>query len=1247
MIGDRVPPGLTSGPVSCPAPDEASPARTTDPSQRGDTAIGIADAPAMPDRFHAEALLGRGGMGQVWRVFDEDLQRTVAMKVLRDPSRSDHAIARFIAEAQATAQLQHPGIVPVHDIGFLADGRMYYTMQEIRGTTLARAITMFHDGSDTWTLLRLVEVFREVCRVVGYAHALRVLHRDLKPSNVMLGEHGEVQVVDWGLVKLLDEEDPSTDREASAPARGSTSLDLPPLDTQLGAIVGTRGYMAPEQAAGRSDLLTAASDVYSLGAMLYTVLVGRAPHLGELSPQDQLQAAGTPSGLRALCLGAMADTPEDRPRDGTELANAVGDWLEGARATARERAAEAEAEAAWASMPAAALAGAREALLGLISEDRKAAPRPVGEVDAPVLRLLVERGLVVKLGRNAEPAHVADWPRLLGWVDADPTAHSLRVQRIQASRAWHGRGRPAHLLWHGASLAAAATAQPPPSQTERDFLAASAAADAARSNRRRLATAVLAGVVAAVLIVLGAAWQEVRGAEHVSRVSGLMAELHRTLRANDPHGALALALAVAALAPRGGLSEPELGSLAAAPRIRMLPTSPMLASMSWRSAQDLLLCSSDGVDVWDVSTGQRVRHTPLGVGALDDLRCAVDAAGRIAYAADHEVWVLAADGTPLESWPADAVSFLAWLPDGRLAVSSIDGGVQVLDPAGRQGPLTLPASGGWRRPVFPGPDGYYLAVAGEPLRVWDLRDGTLKLSAPSGGNIAIFLDNGRLLVGGYDGTLQRWHIGTGSREAVWQPHELAIFGLELGADATEVWSWAGDGRPQLSDVAAGRVSGALPPHPGKTAGVAVASDGARVSAVSREGALTVWDAERHETLATVQLARAKDVRASPDGQWIAVSSVGGEVTLVELPDRPRGSIEACAGPRSGPVLRGGDASWVAVPGADGWCLQDLRGAGRAVRLPLAPGGMPLASSRHGDRLLVHDAAGARVLDTATLQVHHQLSDDPTPPRAGGFTGPDDDVFLIQADVGQRWGATSAWRAPIGPGGVIPHAPGAGFLLLESGVGPLQLVDLTTGQPAGELPRRIVRHSWASNATEPRGRGDLQVERLDNETVAVHRLGDASAPQVIHIANSDAGVRLSPDGRLLGGSNNRSVVSVVEVETGAERYRRTVPWHLRALDFTPSGHNLVLRHDDGVEVLDTTVGAVVLHLDSAGDVAGVVDEGVAVFGTHRTTVWDIPVPVRPEDRGDISNLRACRDGRVVPVLPYPPASQIWASEADCR
>lgn len=299
-------------------------------------------------RYEDRRLIGLGGMGEVRRVYDKRLRRNVAMKILREPFQSNRiAVQRFLEEAQVAAQLAHPNIVPVHDLGFLSDGRAFFTMDEVRGRTLGRVIKELHRASasvwhptpDGWTVRKLIEAIRQVCEAMGYAHNRGVLHRDLKPDNIMMGKFGEVLVMDWGLAKIMDSVTPEEPILVKAAGRGVT---------QAGAVAGTPAYMAPEQARGEHSAMDCRSDVYALGAILYEILDGQPPYAGKEAlahvlsrPPTPLTAQATgrrsepgppiPSGLRRITARAMSRNSADRYADASEMARALDSWLDGSK----------------------------------------------------------------------------------------------------------------------------------------------------------------------------------------------------------------------------------------------------------------------------------------------------------------------------------------------------------------------------------------------------------------------------------------------------------------------------------------------------------------------------------------------------------------------------------------------------------------------------------------------------------------------------------------------------------------------------------------------------------------------------------------------------------------------------------------------------------------------------------------------------------------------------------------------------
>jgi serine/threonine-protein kinase len=267
--------------------------------------------PELPDfsgtRYRLIGELDRGGMGVVYAAEDLSLGREVAIKVLRDGLLRPDAADRLEREARILASLEHPGIVPVHDAGTLPDGRAWYVMKKVRGT---RVDAVTRAGLSISEALRL---FTRICEPVAFAHARGVVHRDLKPENVMVGEFGEILVMDWGVAKLLrDEENARADvRVGAVPAAGTpvrVAADRPL--TSDGDVIGTRGYMAPEQERGEIDAISPRSDVWALGAILRDLATAAASR----------DRSRLPKPLAAVIARATAREPGERYASAAELA---------------------------------------------------------------------------------------------------------------------------------------------------------------------------------------------------------------------------------------------------------------------------------------------------------------------------------------------------------------------------------------------------------------------------------------------------------------------------------------------------------------------------------------------------------------------------------------------------------------------------------------------------------------------------------------------------------------------------------------------------------------------------------------------------------------------------------------------------------------------------------------------------------------------------------------------------------------
>ncbi len=354
-------------------------------------------------RYALEGEVARGGMGAILRVWDADLRRHLAMKVIlgRGESSASGAtpqveptqLARFLEEAQVTGQLDHPGIVPVHELGLDSEGRVYFTMKLVKGRDLKAVFDLVFESKEGWNETRALSVILRACEAMAYAHKKGVIHRDLKPANIMVGNFGEVYVMDWGLARVLGQKDrhdiriapefPSSLASVKTERRDEREeLSDSPIVTMDGDVMGTPAYMSPEQARGEVEKLGPRSDVYSMGALLYHLLGRRAPYIpagARDSNRTVLQwvlegppkrlhelRQGVPAELTAICEKAMARDASQRYPDTLALAEDLRAYLEHRVVGAYEAGAFAEAKK-WVERNkplAASLAGVIVLLVG-------------------------------------------------------------------------------------------------------------------------------------------------------------------------------------------------------------------------------------------------------------------------------------------------------------------------------------------------------------------------------------------------------------------------------------------------------------------------------------------------------------------------------------------------------------------------------------------------------------------------------------------------------------------------------------------------------------------------------------------------------------------------------------------------------------------------------------------------------------------------------------------------------------------
>lgn len=308
----------------------------------------VADLPDLSGtKYRLLEKFSRGGMGTIYLAEDTKLGRKVAVKVLHTPDASGELPARMLREARVIAQLEHPSIVPVHDVGEMPDGRVFYVMKFVQGSRLDQY------AQETHSLPDLLRIFQKVCEAMAFAHAHGVIHRDLKPENIMVGAFGEVLVMDWGLAKIVAEGGvprveggerraegggPKVEGEVRDSVNGKIDVSAT-HETLHGTVMGTPAYMAPEQMRGEIDQIDQRTDVYALGAILSFLLTGQSkvglaqkdsPNSAtNSSASPTLHNARIPKSLTAICAKAMAEVKTQRYPTALDLANDIERFLNG------------------------------------------------------------------------------------------------------------------------------------------------------------------------------------------------------------------------------------------------------------------------------------------------------------------------------------------------------------------------------------------------------------------------------------------------------------------------------------------------------------------------------------------------------------------------------------------------------------------------------------------------------------------------------------------------------------------------------------------------------------------------------------------------------------------------------------------------------------------------------------------------------------------------------------------------------
>jgi WD40 repeat protein/serine/threonine protein kinase len=904
-------------------------------------------------RHHAQ-----GGIGKVSVAFDAELQREVALKQIKPERADDDSRARFLLEAEVTGRLEHPGIVPVYGLGLDEDGRPFYAMRFVRGTSFEAAINAFHGADNdprrdpqerSLALRHLLDRFVDVCQTVAYAHSRGVLHRDLKPANVLLGPFNESLVVDWGLAKVFvrgpgeapndaaaeREDDPEARPEASAAPTGRRSADgpghrtgadaasssapgaqpgssEPPLgcssstDTVAGTAFGTPAYMSPEQADGRLDRMGPASDVYSLGATLYTLLAGRPAfdhvwcdvtamldrvRLGEFPPPRRVNPR-VPRALEAVCLKAMASRPEDRYASATELAREIERWMADEPVHADREPAAARL-ARWGRRHRPIVAGAAALLLTAVAalsagivlvgrEQRNTEQqRLVAEGRAEVLRRRDATSRVNLAYREYLDDNVALGDELLEHCPIDLRAWEWEYAR----RLGHSELKSWMASEQGLDVWSVAFA--PDGQRI-------AAGTGPWGNPDEATTG--------ELVV-----REVHSGAEAFAVRGLKGAVQAV--AYSPDGRT--------IAAAHGFTGTEPGAV-----VMLLDAGS--GRELWRSAER-------GVQVLCLAFAPDGRTLAAGCGHFNEYSSG-------GYVRIRDARTGAGVGRSIAG-PTGGVLAVAFAPDGATLAMTGRDVVDLHDLADPRRPLVRRLNGhvNFVYAVAFSPDGRRVATAGwdKTIRLWDLETGGLTetLTGHRGfvRGLAFSPDGRQLVSGSEDRSVRRWELDGGDI-ATFHGHTGFVHCVAFGPDGAIAASGSLDGTVKIWPAAAPDSQVTFRNSSGWVGALAFAPDGRRIAS-AHSGNVRIWDPrtgeEQHRIMARRETMGHIALAFSPGGETLAASGPGGEVILWDT---------------------------------ESWARRgELAGGPAATDVAFAPGGRTLATSAPDGRVRVWDVAGRTLI----------------------------------------------------------------------------------------------------------------------------------------------------------------------------------------------------------------------------------------------------------------------------------------------
>jgi WD40 repeat protein/serine/threonine protein kinase len=1031
--------------------------------------------PAVPGYAVLEEI-ARGGMGRVLVARDLALGREVAVKIpLPGLAADEAAVERFLRESRITAKLPHPGIPPVHALGTLPDGSPFLAMKLIRGRTLD--VLLAERPSPTADLPRYVQVFEQVCQAVGFAHRRGVIHRDLKPQNVMVGEFGEVQVMDWGLAK--EQASPSFEpahRERERPVGGGAA-DLEPglrtprtEDTRQGTVLGTIAYIPPEQARGEVGSTGPRSDVFALGGILCTILTGRPPYDGIASREllalavagntadalARLVACGADPELIALCRLCLKATPADRPADGGEVAELVAAY----RAGVETRLHEAEA--------AAAAAAAR------LVEQRKKRRWQVAVVGFVVLAAILgaSTGVALSLLRETENQrakadnarageekarlqvenHLGAEVQLRGQLQSANTklVDALKSEQSALTKVDHAR-KQLRMQKYGRSVQLA----------YQEY----------RNNN-----------IAAARAILDDAPEDLRGWEwkYVHRLCH--SEWLSYGKHKNPH------------------YRPDVSRDGT-----RVVTSDVMGTAR----------------VWDVKTGETLAVFPVDGGKAK--MAAFSPSGRWVVTGMEDgtvrIWNAHTGTERLKLPRADAeVTDVRFSPGADLVVSAYDNGTaRVWDARAEKDPVPLTGHTGIVTATRFSPDGDRVATAcwDGTARIWDAKTGTEALPAPIRSDwndtflsIAYTPDGKWLVTGSRYGQVNFWNARTGEPGLILQAHTDGVGTVALSSDGSRLLTGGWDYTAKVWDAQTGRLHHTLRGLAGNSLSAAFVGESSLVVTAGNDVAVRVWDLEQQHELVAID---GRTAAFSPDGRRVALAGTSGGVRLI-----PEGSLLKLMAAR---VSRAGLDGVVRVIPDGGGAVGKLSGYSAAVnRLAFAGDGSFVVTAGEDKTARVWDVASGAERQCLSGHEGAVISVAVSPDGRLVATASDDGpVRLFDAASGE------VRRTLPSTGGrfrSVAFDPDGKQLVTAEADGTARLWHRDIGEPI----RALRGHSGPVYAADFSRDGKLIVTAGQDRTARVWDAGTGTllAPLEGH-TDAVLAVGFSPDGkRVVTGGRDRSV-----------------------------------------------------------------------------------------------------------------------------